>query len=359
VTVHEVGYITNAVRLRRRHALPEGSTPRVGPDEGVKATDTLAVIEVPRQHRVIDVWEPLEIEPEEIASYLNVVVGDDIERGEVLAARRSFLGLRRWRAVAPIDGRIVKIDRGRLFIEGERERVEVEACAPGHIVEADPNAYVVVESVGAVCQLVWGSGEVVWATLKMMDPAMPGDNIAARFNIDHRGAVVVTPEPLDEPFLNGSVEIGVRGIVAPSMSSALLPAIAESAVPVGLTQGFGDMAMSEQVLNFLRGYNGREMAFNFGTRIDSRRMRPEIIIPLTPQEQQERAATSPDRLPAYAVGQSVRVLQPPHTGLLGTVSTLPDDPRRLPSGLWARGAVIDLETGESTFVPFANLEYLD
>jgi hypothetical protein len=225
-------------------------------------------------------------------------------------------------------------------------------------VDADPTAYVVVESTGAVCQLMWGTGEVVWATLKMMDPAA-GENIAAQFNIDHRGAVVVTPEPLSEAFLKGAAEIAVRGVVAPSLSSALMPVVDRVEIPVGLTQGFGDMPMSGRVLDFLRNYNGREMAFNFGARPDSRRMRPEIIIPLTPQEQQVREAETPDRRPAYAVGQQVRVLQPPYRGLLGMIGALPENPHRLASGLWAPGAVVDLETGETAFVPFANLEYLD
>jgi hypothetical protein len=358
VTVYEVGYITNAVRLRRRHALPEGSLPRVGTNEGVKATDTLAVVEVPRQHRVVDVWEALEVEPDRIASYMKVGIDDEVSKGDVIAARRSTLGLRRWRAVSPIDGRMVKVDRGRVFVEGERDRVDVEACAPGRIVDADPTAYVVVESTGAVCQLMWGTGEVVWATLKVMDPAA-GENIAAQFNIDHRGAVVATPEPLSEAFLKGAAEIAVRGVVAPSLSSALMPVVDRVEIPVGLTQGFGDMPMSGRVLDFLRNYNGREMAFNFGARPDSRRMRPEIIIPLTPQEQQVREAETPDRRPAYAVGQQVRVLQPPYRGLLGMIGALPENPHRLASGLWAPGAVVDLETGETAFVPFANLEYLD
>lgn len=359
MTVYRVGHITEAAKLRRRHALPEGSTPRVSPADGVKATDTLAVIEVPRQHRVVAIWESLEIDQEVARAYLSVAVGDGVAEGDVLAARRSPLGLRRWRAVAPIAGRVVRIDRGRVFIEGERERVEVEACAPGRIVEVDPSAYVVVESIGAVCQLVWGTGEVVWATLKVMGEPPAGEDAAARFNIDHRGAVVATPQPLDEAFVKGAADIGVRGLVAPSMSSALLDTVADAEVPVGLTQGFGDAPMSERVLEFLSGYNGREMAFNFGARADSYRMPPEIIIPLTPQEQQDLKPKAPDRRPAYAVGQQVRVLQPPHRGLLGTINALPDNPHRLASGLWAPGAVVELETGEAVFVPFANLEYLD
>jgi hypothetical protein len=359
VTVYQVGRITNAIRIKRRHALPEGCLPRVGMNEGVKATDTLAVLEVPRQHRVVEVWEPLEVEPERAATYLEVGLGDPVAEGDVLAARRGTLGLRWWRAVSPINGRVVKIDRGRVFIEGERERVEVEACAPGRVAEADPSAYVVIESTGAICQLVWGTGEVVWATLKMMDETIPGRAISGQFNIDHRGAVVATPEPLGEAFLKDAAEIGVRGIVAPSMSSTLLPALAEVDIPIGLTQGFGDEPMGARILDFLRSYNGREMAFNFGARPDSRRMRPEIIIPLTPQEQQEREAKPPDRRPVFAVGQRVRVLQPPHRGLLSTISALPDSPQRLASGLWAPGATVDLETGETAFVPFANLEYLD
>jgi transcription antitermination factor NusG len=115
--------------------------------------------------------------------------------------------------------------------------------------------------------------------------------------------------------------------------------------------------MSERILALLNSYNGREVVLDAGQDADWRERRPEIIIPLTSQQASSASADKPGQI-AFAAGQKVRILQSPYLGEIGTITSVEDKPRRLPGGHWLAGAHIEVDSDETIFVPFANLEHL-
>jgi hypothetical protein len=139
------------------------------------------------------------------------------------------------------------------------------------------------------------------------------------------------------------------------MHASLMPVAEDIGYPVGITQGFGDAPMSQAVIDLLRVNNGREVALDATRPEGWHAARPEIIIPLPAP-----ANPPPLRAPGapLRVGTRVRIVRNPHLGAIGQVTDLPARPRQLYSGLWARGAEIELPSGEVVFVPFANLEHL-
>ena len=60
----------------------------------------------------------------------------------------------------------------------------------------------------------------------------------------------------------------------------------------------------------------------------------------------------------FAAGQKVRILQSPYLGEIGTVISVEEGQRRLPSGHWLAGVQVEVDSNETVFVPFANLEHL-
>lgn len=351
--------ITPSTSVRRVHRLPEGSVPRVVEGQIVKASDTLAVLDVASEHRTLRLAEGLGVETEEVEAYLLAQPGERVEEGDILAQRKGFLGLRERQVAAPIAGRIVSVENGVLLLEGERIRVEIEATMPGRVASVEPEAQAVIEATAAVIQLAWGRGELAWGTLKVMDGLPSLQTNAGRFNIDHRGAIVVIGSPLTAEFLEGAAAIRVKGVIAASLPARLLPALDGLDFPVGVTQGFGSVPMSGEVLRLFETYDGREAVLDMGESTDWRDRRPETIIPLSSQQREparDRSGPGPLR-----TGQKVRVLQVPYFGKIGTIMGLPGEPRRLPSGLWAQGALVeieDAEPGNGVFVPHANLEQL-
>ncbi|HEC24130.1 MAG TPA: hypothetical protein ENI95_14555 [Chloroflexi bacterium] len=345
--------VTTVSVIRRKQLLPLGGAPRVAKDQSVRVRELIAVTEVPTGHRLINAAAMLRIPPEKLGPYLVKQEGELVEKGEVLASRRVRFRLRPLQVVAPIDGYIRWVGDGRILLEGTREQIEVYSPVPGRVFAVKPEEYIIIESRGAEIQIAWASGDPIWGTLKLMDSEPSLTTETGRFNIDHRGAVVAIGSPLTREFLQEAVDIRVKGLIAPSMHASLIPLVGEAGIPVGLTQGFGHLPMSERIFSLLKTYNGRELALDVRAE-DWRETRPAIIIPidsLVPPDDQGASQT-------FKPGSKVRVLQPPYRGEIGTIKAIPETPRRLESGLWLPGAFVEVPSGETVYVPFANLEHL-
>jgi hypothetical protein len=243
-----------------------------------------------------------------------------------------------------------------VLLEGEPKAVEVLASIPGRVASVEPGRGAIVEAHGALVQLAWGCGGLAWGVLKVMAPDAEGQADPGAFNIDHHNAIVAINAPLNEPYLQAADEKHVRAIIAPSADATLLPALEDLRYPVALTQGFGDMRMSERILGLLQTNNGREIALDAAPPGHWRAERPEIIIIPLSAPSEPVAPYVPGEL--LEIGQRVRILAPPHLGEIGEVVGLPPRERYLESGLWLHGAEVKLSSNETVFVPFANLEHL-
>jgi biotin carboxyl carrier protein len=330
--------------------------PRVSLSQPVKALDVVASAETPGIFRVVKLDKHLRTDLKHAESCMIKREGDMVRKGEVLAIRSISLGMRRLRVTSPIDGQIARITNGQVIIEGDRKLQEIYASVPGRVVAIEVGEHVTVETNAALIQIAWGYGGLAWGTLKVMDTAPGLTTDAKRFNIDHRGAIAVIGSPITEEFLKAAIDVRVKGLIASSMRSSLLPLLSKVEFPVGLTQGFGELPMSERILGLLNTYNGREVSLDMSMSADWRDMRPEIIIPIS-SGQTAADDRNPDRY-EFKTGQKARILQPPYLGEIGTVTALPAEMRQLESGLWMPGAQVQVSSGDTVFVPFANLEYL-
>src|SRR5205814_7462090 len=115
-------------------------------------------------------------------------------------------------------------DEGQVMLEGGMKRIEIMASAPGRVLVIEPGEQAVIESHGAVIEVAWGAGGLVWGTIKVMDTIPSFNTDTGRFNIDHRGAIIAIGSPLTEQFLKEAIEIRVKGIIASSMHSSLAAA---------------------------------------------------------------------------------------------------------------------------------------
>jgi hypothetical protein len=355
-TLHAYGRFAQATHLRQIHPLPERSTSRVIVGDVVEAGAVLAAIELPREHHVLDISVLLDVPRSEAETYLVKRRGDIVEMGESIAERRVFLGLGRRRVLAPTDGRVVHVRGGQVLIEGQQRGDEIYATVPGRVVAVEPGLFITVLTLAGVAQLVWGSGGRSSGTLWLLseDPSLSAD--PAELSADHRGAIVAIGAPLSDAFLRRAASLGVAGLIAASMPAALLEQAEAVGFPIGVTQGFGSLAMSRTVFELLKAYHGWPVMLDASLSANWRRNRPKIIIPLEGQQRVPPVEYAVER--GLVEGQRVRVLQAPHLGAIGVVQEIPREARQLASGLWATGAEIELESGERAFVPVANLEHL-
>jgi len=87
-------------------------------------------------------------------------------------------------------------------------------------------------------------------------------------------------------------------------------------------------------------------------------MRPEILIPLRPDEvtPEEELSTEYGML---APGARVRMIRDPYFGLLGDVVDLPHELQMLESGSKARVLTVKVDDGRQLTVPRANVELIE
>lgn len=336
----------------RRLSVPGEVVVRQG--ASVIAADVVARAAASSRHEIIDVASALRVAPDNASDYLLVDEGDSVDKGQVIAERRRFLG--KATVTAPIDGIVALVERGRVVLESAPESIELKAAMSGSVAAVLPRYGVQIQTVGALIQGVWGSGGVESGGLRVCSDEVEGELEPSAIRFDHGGAIIVSRVPLSAEAMDAAVEQRVRGIIAPAMRASLIEkATALETTSIVLTEGFGLRVMSDAIFNLLQDHDGRE-AVLIATEVERwQRNRPEIIIPLlSPSE----LPTTPRVGDPVRVGARVRLLRAPYAGLVGVVSALPLRPGVVESGLKVHGALVDLGAGRIVFAPLANLELL-
>lgn len=303
----------------------------------------------PPDFRIVDVARELDIPVKRIKNFLKIEEGAPVAQGDVLAAR-GLLGGRVCRS--PIEGTLVGSGRGRLLIEAAPRTIQVNALVPGMVVETWPEEGVVIETVGAFIQAIWGNGQEAFGVLRVVvrDPRHP---IRPK-HIDPtmQGTVLVGGSRLDEETLEHAMEARVRGIIVGGVPPTLLPLLQTIDFPVVCTEGIGAVPMSKAVFDLLRSLDGREVALSGRLKTRWGAERPYIVVPMPAQSGDPVNPEEPIR-----VGSKVRILRGPYFGVSGTVVDIPKGLLQLETGARLPGVEVDVGK-ETAFVPYTNLERL-
>jgi len=178
-----------------------------------------------------------------------------------------------------------------------------------------------------------------------------------------RGKVIVAGGRATLEALREAKACGVEAVVAASINASDLAEFLGYQLGVAITgredvpftlivtEGFGELAMSERAFDLLAGLAGREASVNGATQVRAGAVRPEVFVPL--EEGEERARELSFEL---KVGSRVRLIRAPHFGQVGEVAELPGAPERIETGARVRVARVKLAGGRVATVPRANIE---
>jgi transcription antitermination factor NusG len=116
--------------------------------------------------------------------------------------------------------------------------------------------------------------------------------------------------------------------------------------------------MAEQTFTLLKVREGLKTSINGATQIRAGVVRPEIVIPL---ETTGAASDAEDGASEgiLEVGSSVRIIREPYFGKLGRVTELPVELQNLETEAQVRVLRVELENGEQTTLPRANVEAIE
>jgi len=343
--------VTPLTKVRHKRTLPMPGDVLVRVGDRVEPTQVVARTNLIGDFRILPVARLLGVSASQAKRYLRVNLGDEVQRGQVVARRR---GLSARSVKSPIDGTVTASGGGRILIEAQPTLFELRAYVYGSVSNVLEYRSVVIETMGALIQGIWGAGGESSGVLKCMVRSPDAPLQDKVIDPSCHGTILVSGTVLSREALERAQELQVRGIVVGGLAPELVSRAERLPFPVIVTEGIGTMPMSTPAFRLLMTNDGREASISGRTQPRWDIVRPEIVIPL-PAETLPPDQTQPGA--PLTVGARVRIVRAPHMGAVGTVVALPTHARRIETGARVRGAEVDLD-GTPTFVPLANLEIL-
>lgn len=347
--------ISKLTTIQREALLPEEAFGVVQASEGqdVDIRQVVARGALPSRHIIVEVRPILgNVDDATLNKLLLVKDRAMAQAGSPIAGRDPKRGKR---VLAPVDGLVVYAGDGRIVMQEKPAVITVEAGVRGTVTQVYPGRGAGIKAVGVLVQGVWGNGRSVINGLRL-EPARGIETIQPEaLDTAYKNEIVVTAKPVT-PFILQVAEVrGFAGLIAPSMDASLMDRVKALALPVMLTEGFGDARMNPAIMSLLQEFDGMQATLDayLPRRFEPRR--PELVI--------NRRVGADEEVPpletgiALRRGMRVRVTRAPYTGQIGKVLELPDQPILLPNGLRVVCASVDIGEAEPVDIPLANLEF--
>ena len=376
-TAYTPGLTVNADHVTtKRRQLPLAGEVLVEEGQLVRHDTPVARAELPGDIETIRLADRMQLDTEELEGKVRVSIGDSVSRGQLLAESPGLFGWFRSEVLSPIGGTVEFYSgaTGHLGIRRPPTHVEVRAYVSGRVVDVVAKEAVLVRTRGAFIQGIFGvggerHGEIaigVAAPDETMDPDRLDEGV--------RGKVLVAGAHTDHAALTRAASLGAAAVVAGGIDDADLRAFLgydigiavtgdeDTPLTVIVTEGFGRIPMARRTFELLTSLQGRFAAVNGATQIRAGAIRPEIIVPhagVGDQPLGEEAGRVRLDSQQLVIGTPVRAVRHPYFGAIGSVSALPPEPVRIPSGASVRVLAMRLADGTEVTLPRSNVEIIE
>ncbi len=358
--------------IRKERKLPLWGDVLVKRGEKVNAEDVVARALLPGPVHPKNLAGELGISPSELRNVLTVKKGESVKKGQVIARARVFFGLFKVEAVSPVDGYLEEFSEitGQVIFRENPIPVEVRAYLDGIVEEVIPREGVIIRTVAALVQGIFGVGGEKTGTLRVVVDS-PYDILKAeRLSGDLEGAIVVGGRTADLEAINKAAEVGIKALVLGSLDDGILRQFVGYDIGVAITgnedvpftlimtEGFGDLPMAERTFNLFKKFEGLKASANGATQIRAGVQRPEVIIfrkDVDPLEEVEDKLESGQ----LSIGTTVRIIRDPYFGEIGKVVELPNEPVIIETESRVRVLKVKLADGREVVVPRANVELIE
>jgi len=357
--------------IRKERRLPLKGEVVVAKGDRVTSDTVVARTHLPGNVQLVNVASKLGLPPEDLPSVMQKKDGDPIERGEPLAITKGFFGFFKSKVLSPCEGTVESISTitGQVILREPPSPIEIDAYIDGEVVEILPDEGVVVETVGAFIQGIFGvGGEKTGEIAVVVDG--PGQALDASLIAEgHKGKIIVGGSHVTWEGFQKAMKVCAAGIVVGGFDDPDLKRLLGKDLGVAitghedlvtaliLTEGFGEMAMAHGTFDLLKAQEGKKASINGATQIRAGVIRPEIVVPL-----EGSAAGLQDAegsVTGLEIGSLIRAIREPHFGSLGRVTELPNELRKMESESMVRVLMVEFEDGEQALLPRANVEMIE
>jgi hypothetical protein len=361
--------VSPSVTIRKQRRLPAKGSVLVEIGQKLDAQTIVARTEVPGYMQTVRVAESLGLEPDDAIKALWVEQGDIVTQGQIVAQTKSFWGLFKSDCKTPIAGTVELISpaTGHIGVRAPARPVEVNAYLEGTVCEVIPDEGVVVETVGALVQGIFGIGGERFGELVVPVGLAQADITESAISESYAGKVLVGGAGITESALHAAAKAGICGIVVGAIIDTdligylghdigvAITGQEEIVTSVILTEGFGDIRMAARTWKLLKSLDGCRVSMNGATQIRAGVIRPEIISCGLHADSGVSDAAKEHNLD---IGVNIRVIREPYFGRIGTVHSLPPAPVEIETGAVVRILEAKLEDGSIVKVPRANVEII-
>jgi hypothetical protein len=359
--------VSPAVVIRRQRRLPVAGEILVSPGDEVAMDQTVARALVPGDFHPVNGAAMLTLSPSALFDALCVKVGDRIVKGQPLAKARSLFGFMTRTLPSPIDGRVEAFSKvtGQLMLREADSAVDLHAYLPGRVVSSEPNTSLEIEALVSQVQGIFGLGGERFGTLFSVEDAADISRKALAIPPNLEGKILFTRGRVTYKALSEMMKKGVTGIIAASAhgqdlmrltSRSLNPAATGDenlGLTLVLTEGFGDIEMSDASFDILSKLTGKKVAVSGVTQIRAGVIRPEVIS--EPLAKTPSPVTIKNRID---IGDKVRIVRGDDFGQIGTIEGIPKDLATVGSGAKALVFELGLAGGRRVIVPRPNVELI-
>lgn len=366
--------VTEGMTIQKERRLPLQGEVLVETGATVQAEDVVAKADLPGNVQLLNVANLLSVPAEEITEYMLKPVGEIIIKDEIIATTKGLFGLFKSQARSPIDGTIEAVSdvTGQVILREPPVPVEVKAYTDGTVTDIARNEGVTVETYGTYIQGIFGVGGETVGNLTVAVSSASDALVTEHILPEHRDHILVGGALVTTDAIQEAIQHGVKGIIAGGIDDADLRELLgyelgvaitgseEIGITLVITEGFGSIAMAEQTFALLNAREGMKTSINGATQIRAGVVRPEIVIPLV-SDAAERVEDGKDESVegVLEVGSSVRIIREPYFGKLGRVTELPVELQNLETEARVRVLCVELEGGQQTTLPRANVEAIE
>ena len=364
--------VTPRVTHRVRRILPVKGEVLVSAGQRVEAEQVVAHTYMPGEITPVNMANLLAVPPTDVKECMIMKEGDTVEVGDPLAQTKGLFGMFKKVVQSKNAGTIETISEttGQLILRGAPMPVEVRAYLAGLVTEVVPEEGVEIEAAVTFVQGIFGIGGEAYGTIALAASSHEQELTADMITPDMKGKIIVGGGRVWHEAVTRARQVGASAIIAGGIDDQDLKEILgydlgvaitgteRIGLTVVVTEGFGDIAMAQRTFDLLRQRQGHAASVNGATQIRAGVMRPEIIIPLTGEEQ--ASIEEPEHTAGQLeIGRTLRIIRDPYFGLIGEVAGLPAEPAVLGSGSRARVLEVKLDSGETVVIPRANVELIE
>lgn len=308
--------------------------------------------------------------PKNLHRYMKKQAGDTVEEGELLALYTALFGLIKRQVKSPITGIVGTISglTGQVFLKRMPIPVEINAYIPGKVVEIISREGAVIETYAAIIQGIFGIGGESHGKIRIAVESPDEVLTPSLIDPDDEGAILIGGSMVTTEALKKGVKLGVSCVIVGGIRHNDLVAFMGEEIGVAitgqedlgitliLTEGFGELSMSQSIFSLLCDFQGFNASVNGTTQIRSGVLRPEIIIPMEDGEEQNTENEKPFGIVS---GASVRLVRQPYFGKIGEVVDIPIELHQLESESMVRVLDVRLDNDSIVRVPRANVEIIE